>query len=66
MVDEYPFADYISLSDKDIKEDRLHPREVVQHSEEMRERMDKINKEYVDKQKWFLYYHGPSYLTPFW
>ncbi len=49
FLDEYPFADYISLKDKDIVEDRIHPREVREHTEMMRERVDKINQEYAEK-----------------
>ena len=28
LLDEYPFADYVQLKDKEIEEDRIHPAEV--------------------------------------
>jgi hypothetical protein len=30
-------------------DDRLHPREVLEHSDSMKKKMDKINQEYLDK-----------------
>jgi hypothetical protein len=49
LRDEYPFAEFISLKDKDIIGDRLHPHEVVDNTVEMRKKMEKINQEYLDK-----------------
>ena len=51
LPDEYPFADYITLKDKNIIEDRIHPREVVEHSQMMREKMDQIEQEYNQKKE---------------
>ncbi len=28
LLDEYPFADYVTIKDHDIKEDRVHPKEI--------------------------------------
>ena len=28
-LDEYPLSEYVSVSDKDIKDDRMNPRELV-------------------------------------
>lgn len=32
LEEEYPFAEYITLKDKEIVEERIHPKEVVEHS----------------------------------
>lgn len=49
LPDEYPFAEYVTLKDKEIVEDRIHPREVVEQNKQMRERMDQIEEEYRRK-----------------
>lgn len=36
LAEEYPFEEYITLKDKDIVEDRIHPREVEEEKEYMR------------------------------
>ena len=51
LPDEYPFAEYVSLTDKDIQEDRMHPHEVTEHTDEMRGRMDKIHQDYNTKKQ---------------
>lgn len=50
LPDEYPFADYITLKDKEIVEDRVHPREIEQQTEQIKERMEQIQQEYQAKQ----------------
>lgn len=45
MPEEYPFAEYVQVKDKDIVEDRLHPREVEEDTARMRERMEAIQRE---------------------
>ncbi len=51
LLDEYPFADYVELKDRQIEEERLHPAEVEDQTRVMRERMDKHNTEYYAKQR---------------
>jgi hypothetical protein len=46
LPDEYPFADYVTLKDKEIAEDRLHPREVRENTEQMRAKVEKHNEEF--------------------
>ena len=41
---EYPFAEYVSLRDREIIEDRLHPKEIEEENVKLRERMEAIHK----------------------
>ena len=38
------------MSDKYIVEDRIHPREMMEETEEIRKKMEKINQEYINQQ----------------
>ena len=49
LLDEYPFADYVTIKDKDIKEDRIHPKEVEEQTAQMKEKVEKYNQEYYQK-----------------
>jgi hypothetical protein len=45
-MEEYPFSEFVKVSDKFIKDDRLHPVEMKREEEEMKRRMDERNREY--------------------
>lgn len=42
LPDEYPFAEYITLKDQEIIEDRVHPKEMEEEKQKVKENMDKI------------------------
>ena len=42
-MEEYPFAEKVSVSDKFILDDRLHPEEVKQNAEQVKAKIDKYN-----------------------
>ena len=51
-MEEYPFADKVTVSDKFILEDRLHPEEVRQNAEQVKAKIDKYNenRKEIDQQ----------------
>ena len=50
LLDEYPLADYIQVSDAFIKEERIHPTEVTENAKELGRRIDEINEGYRKNQ----------------
>ena len=50
LLDEYPLADYIKVSDAFIKEERIHPTEVTDNAKELGRRIDEINSQYRKSQ----------------
>ena len=50
LLEEYPLADYVKISDTFIKEERIHPTEVTDNAKELGRRIDEINSEYRQKQ----------------
>ena len=51
LQDEYKYKNYVSMSDAEITEDRLHPKEVTENAEVMQQRLEKINNEYKVQNK---------------
>ena len=49
LLEEYPLADYVNISDTFIKEERIHPTEVTDNAKELGRRIDEINNEYRQK-----------------
>ena len=49
-LNEYPLALHVSSSDKDIKGDRLNPKELMQQDKVLCERMERINQEFIEKE----------------
>ena len=46
LLEEYPLAAYVNISDTFIKEERIHPTEVTDNAKELGRRIDEINNEY--------------------
>eukprot|EP00347_Sterkiella_histriomuscorum_P018143 403346627 len=51
LMKEYPFAQYVSMSDKDIEESRVHPMEVKENTQEIKDQFEQLQKQYEENRQ---------------